>query len=287
MTSSDFGCGPDEKIVSASRIIIVRGGGLGDFLLTLPIVFEALSRYEEVVLFTKSGYRELLTGDLKKVRVLDLDGEWDTLRSLAKESELITFWKDSAWLKESEGYNLRKLHTLEPRPTSEPHVTKAMFERLDWRISSETLRAPWLGDRWNPGNDTRWIHPGSGNPEKNAPFALFERRAREWLDRTPNSSVVFSFGEADESVLSLARASDLSAHSRVRLKTFETLGSFKNALVESASNFVGNDSGPCHLASMLGIPTDVFFRSTNPMVWKPLGPRVRVYLDDSGANRIL
>ena len=152
------------------------------------------------------------------------------------------------------------------------------------------LRKPFAHLGWaiggTSGNETRWIHPGSGSPQKNAPFALFERRAREWLDRTPNSSVVFSFGEADESVLSLARASDLSAHSRVRLKTFETLGSFTNALVESASNFVGNDSGPCHLASMLGIPTDVF-RSTNPMVWKPLGPRVRVYLDDSGANRIL
>ena len=110
---------------------------------------------------------------------------------------------------------------------SEPHVTQAMFERLDWRISSETLRSAWLGDRWNPSNETRWIHPGSGNPEKNAPFSLFERRAREWLDRTPNSSVVFSFGEADESVLSLARASDLSAHSRVRLKTYRDIGLFQ------------------------------------------------------------
>ena len=123
---------------------------------------------------------------------------------------------------------------------------------------------------------------------KRMPHLPFSKEGPEnGLILTPNSSVVFSFGEADESVLSLARASELSAHSRVRLKTFETLGSFKNALVESASNFVGNDSGPCHLASMLGIPTDAFFRSTNPMVWKPLGPRVRVYLDDSGANRIL
>ena len=62
MTGSDFGW-TDEKIVSASMTIIVRGGGLGDFPYTTRRL-EALSRYEEVVLFTKSGYWELLTGDL-------------------------------------------------------------------------------------------------------------------------------------------------------------------------------------------------------------------------------
>jgi heptosyltransferase III len=42
-----------------------------------------------------------------------------------------------------------------------------------------------------------------------------------------------------------------------------------------ASAFVGNDSGPGHLAGVLGLPTVCLFGPTDPGRWKPLGPRVR------------
>ncbi|MBP8300392.1 MAG: glycosyltransferase family 9 protein [Planctomycetes bacterium] len=40
--------------------------------------------------------------------------------------------------------------------------------------------------------------------------------------------------------------------------------------------FVGNDSGPSHLAAMLGVPTVVLFGPTDARVWAPVGPHVRV-----------
>ena len=40
--------------------------------------------------------------------------------------------------------------------------------------------------------------------------------------------------------------------------------------------FVGNDSGTTHLAAMLGAPTVALFGPTDPAVWAPTGPRVRV-----------
>ena len=43
-----------------------------------------------------------------------------------------------------------------------------------------------------------------------------------------------------------------------------------------ASAFVGNDSGPGHLAAFLGLPTVSLFGPTDPARWKPLGPRVTV-----------
>ena len=43
-----------------------------------------------------------------------------------------------------------------------------------------------------------------------------------------------------------------------------------------AAVFVGNDSGPGHLAATLGVPTVSLFGPSNPTVWKPLGPSVQV-----------
>ena len=45
--------------------------------------------------------------------------------------------------------------------------------------------------------------------------------------------------------------------------------------LRTASLFVGNDSGPSHLAGIMGLPTIALFGPTDPAVWKPLGPRVR------------
>lgn len=38
--------------------------------------------------------------------------------------------------------------------------------------------------------------------------------------------------------------------------------------------FIGNDSGPGHLAGALGVPTHTIFGETNPLMWHPIGPRV-------------
>ena len=46
-------------------------------------------------------------------------------------------------------------------------------------------------------------------------------------------------------------------------------------LLQSAGGFIGNDSGPGHLAAAMGLPTLVFFSGGNPAQWAPIGPRVQ------------
>jgi len=55
--------------------------------------------------------------------------------------------------------------------------------------------------------------------------------------------------------------------------------------LRTASLFVGNDSGPSHLAGIMGLPTIALFGPTEPAVWKPLGPRVRT-LQNSAMEKI-
>jgi len=42
-----------------------------------------------------------------------------------------------------------------------------------------------------------------------------------------------------------------------------------------AKLYIGNDSGPSHLAAVLGVPSRVLFGPTDDAVWRPLGPDVR------------
>ena len=45
----------------SKRVVFIRSGGLGDFLLTLPALSGALAFYEETILFTRSSYHSLLS----------------------------------------------------------------------------------------------------------------------------------------------------------------------------------------------------------------------------------
>jgi len=48
------------------------------------------------------------------------------------------------------------------------------------------------------------------------------------------------------------------------------------ALVAGARIFVGNDSGPAHVAAAAGRPCVVIFGATNPAQWRPWGVEHRV-----------
>ena len=47
-------------------------------------------------------------------------------------------------------------------------------------------------------------------------------------------------------------------------------------LLESASGYIGNDTGPTHLAAQMAVPTVAMFGPTDPAQWAPRGPHVRV-----------
>ena len=48
------------------------------------------------------------------------------------------------------------------------------------------------------------------------------------------------------------------------------------AVLHRADQYVGNDSGISHLAGLLGVYAFVLFADSDPAVWKPSGPRLRV-----------
>ena len=261
----------------AAEVVIIRGGGLGDFLLTIPILHIATTQYDCVHLFTRAQYFKLVPPQFyERVQCHDIDLSLEYIKSVSKARDVISFWNDARWIKELEEEGARQVITLDPRPNFPKHVVSVFFSVLKWKMEDHYFLNAWLGDCWDPKNKTLWIHPGSGSEKKNAPIHYFTDRASSWLRNNDSHQVVFSFGEADSSLLSQVKQSVISQNARFHSYEISCLKLLMERIRTEAACYLGNDSGPTHMAAMLGVPTEVFFISSNPEIWKPLGPRVQL-----------
>ena len=57
------------------------------------------------------------------------------------------------------------------------------------------------------------------------------------------------------------------------------------SLLQDATLFIGNDSGPAHMAAAFGIPVVVLFGPSDPVVWAPWQTESQVLLGVNGAIR--
>jgi ADP-heptose:LPS heptosyltransferase len=59
------------------------------------------------------------------------------------------------------------------------------------------------------------------------------------------------------------------------------------SLIAGASLFVGNDSGPAHMAAALGVPTVVIFGGSDPAIWGPWRTASEVVIAPAGVAQVL
>jgi len=102
------------------------------------------------------------------------------------------------------------------------------------------------------------IHPFSGSPRKNWPLEKFRRLAGGLARAMP---VHWCAGPEDPPLDGARRFDDL-----YQLACW----------LAAASLYLGNDSGITHLAAAVGTPVLAIFGPTDPAVWAPRGPHVRV-----------
>jgi ADP-heptose:LPS heptosyltransferase len=87
----------------------------------------------------------------------------------------------------------------------------------------------------------------------------------EYLEREAHVAPIYSCGPGEASVLD---AIDEAAGAPVRRLEAISLAQFAAALA-GARLFVGNDSGPAHMAAALGRPVVVIFGSSSSPIWGP------------------
>ncbi len=159
----------------------------------------------------------------------------------------------------------RKVHTAE-------HVASAMFW-LGVPIT-EIPRARLVPSKPDTGKDAcATIHPVAATTAKTWRAEGFLEIARQL--QAGGTDVVFIGGPTD----------DLSPFRAFRTLAGAPLGQIKS-LLASASIFVGNDSGPAHMAAAFGVPSVVIFGDSDPAIWGPWRTPAEVVTAPGGIARV-
>jgi ADP-heptose:LPS heptosyltransferase len=145
----------------------------------------------------------------------------------------------------------RRVHTAE-------HLASAMFY-LGVPISPvprANLSPAPKRSRYAPQGSFAVIHPFAATQDKTWPSESFLQLGR-YVEQNLDLQVVFTGGPGD----------DLTKF-RGRRTVAGPLGETIQ-LIRDAAFFVGNDSGPAHIAAAFGIPQLVFFGPSDSEVWAP------------------
>jgi ADP-heptose:LPS heptosyltransferase len=137
------------------------------------------------------------------------------------------------------------------------HATDFYLDQVRELCPSASDGVPRIPCQVTPANFAV-IHPFSGSARKNWPLEKFRQMARG-LERI--MPVHWCTGPEDPPLPGAVRIDDLYELAR---------------WLASARLYIGNDSGITHLAAAVGTPVLALFGPTDPRVWAPRGPNVRV-----------
>ncbi len=116
------------------------------------------------------------------------------------------------------------------------------------------------------------VHPFASTPEKQWPkerFCEIARYLKLW-----NINPVILVGPQED-------VSGFQAHQVVQGKL-----SHAKAIMAKAVAFIGNDSGPAHIAAAFGIPSLVLFSKSNPAIWGPWRTECQVIAAPEGFQNV-
>jgi len=289
--------------LNIDRILVMRAGGLGDVILTLPAIRAVRRRFPKAQIEVMGHASTLATiPNTYADRVSSVEDHPGLERLFVRDPHLpkeIAAYIASFDLILWYGYdrdgvlrhNLRRIHhgcllIAEPFPPegkgihASDHLLAAL-EPLDVSTdhslpevrvteSGRAEAAGWLDEY--TASSLLAVHPGSGSSAKNWPPDRYAALIHH-LAAQPNTQVIFLSGPADEEMLHKVRTRidglDVLALDALPLGVLA-------AVLERCALFVGNDSGVTHLAAAVGTPTVAIFGPTDPRTWAPRGKQVRI-----------
>jgi lipopolysaccharide heptosyltransferase III len=159
----------------------------------------------------------------------------------------------------------RRVHTAE-------HIASAMF----WMgvPQAEIPRARLHAGPARSADAYALFHPFASTPEKTWPAERFLAVAQHLRDKA-GLEAVFLAGPAD----------DPGAFARFSVCRNVPLAHVKS-VVAGAQLFIGNDSGPAHMAAAFGVPSVVLFGPSDPVTWAPWKTEARVLAAPESISRI-
>lgn len=274
------------------RTLVIRGGALGDFLLTLPVLAslrEAApdSRLELLAYPGPAGLAKA-AGLADAVRPIEYgplagffsrDAELDPgLRDYFASFDLVLSYlydPDSIFSDNLRNSGVRKLVQGPHRISDGSHAIDQLAAPLEHLSLPMTGRAVRLNLGATAGDPfVVALHPGSGSTTKNWPAPRWKELALLLLEALPaDGRLAVIGGEADAAATDLLRP--LTADHRVDLWENLPLPDLARRL-SGARCYIGHDTGISHLAAAAGTPSLLLFGPTDPGIWAPPHDHVRI-----------
>lgn len=247
------------------RRLIVRPGGIGDGILSLPAIEFLRAEYTEVwvpsavvSLIRFAAARSIASTGLDLLGLPGVEPPPALLAALRSFDSIVSWYgANRPEFREhvrALGLPFQFFDAL-PDPATKLHAADFFLKQA----GGDGVAVPRIHCGPVERGNYAVIHPFSGSPRKNWPLERF----RELAARLP-LPVRWCAGP-EESLEDAERFDNLYHLAR---------------WLAGARLYIGNDSGITHLAAAVGGPVVAIFGPTDPTVWSPRGERVRVITGD-------
>jgi heptosyltransferase-2 len=290
---------------SRGKILVIRGGAIGDFILTLPAIAAIRRQFPEAHLEVL-GYPHIiqlaqaggLVDRVQSIEARALAGFFARHGSLAPE--LADYFSDFdvivSYLYDPDDIfrtNIGRCSTAQflvgpyrPNERERLHATRVYLQPLERLAIFEADHLPRLkiGTPEEKCDKPRTVvlHPGSGSEKKNWP----EEKWADLLQHLVSSTdfhLLLVGGEAEGERLQRLAAALPPARTRVA----QSLPLAELAcLLQECEVFVGHDSGISHLAAAVGLPGIVLWGNSVEAVWRPPHEEITVLKNPGGIQMI-
>jgi len=299
--------------MATARILIIRNGGLGDTLLLWPAI-QAVRLSQARASIDLMGVKErcqLLVGAGGADRALDVEGSGlhllyhmdaqpppEVAARFSTYDVVVAFAApgDYALAENLSACGVTEAHVFLPLPPESErihvaqHLLRCMVQAGLAEPGGQLQRLP-LEERWlrrgrqllgyGEGRDEHLVvlAPSSGSREKNWPPRLWRELAGRLLEE--GRRVVLLDGPADGEIVGPLLRQLQAVHGADRVGHCHPPTPCDLAgVLAAAPCYLGNDSGPTHLAALLEVPTVAVFGPSDPLRWAPLGKHLEVVRAD-------
>ena len=284
------------------RILVIRGGAIGDFILTLPAI-AALRRQFPQAHLEVLGYPHIaqlamaggLTDRVQPIEARGLAGffarggtlEPDLMDYFSEFDLVISYLYDPDEIFKTNicrclvGQFIAGPHR--PNEAEQIHATKVYLKPLERLAIFDADPVPRLSLNPQPTTLNQLVlHPGSGSEKKNWPETKWAGLIQQ-IAATTNWNLLLVGGEAEgERLQRLAGAMPSARCSIAQCLPLAELAQ----RIQSGTAFVGHDSGITHLAAAVGLPCVVLWADTLEELWRPQGERLVVLKEITGVRAI-
>ncbi len=283
-----------------NRILVVRGGAIGDFVLTLPALkairegfpeskIEILG-YKHIVALAENRFYATAARSIEYAPLASFFAKGTHLPAELADYfhsfDLVVsylFDPDHIFEQNVARCGVDNFLACSPKVTGPKHAAIQLARPLDelglHPGSPAAELYPTAGDAAGADAFLQSLsppviafHPGSGSPTKNWPVARWQRLAAMLLETKRANSLLVVGGEADDEALSAFKRADTPLVHFGECLPLPLLA----AILQRCSLFVGHDSGISHIAAAVNTPAVLLFGPTDPTVWAPANQRTQV-----------